>query len=224
MSAILDEKSFDGFAHIEKNVKDAIAFIRKNVASFDPGQVGVSFNGGKDSVVMVELLIAALGTSFFSKCVLFVLEEPDEFEELIEFRNNYVKNRLPSAFLLHSSASDSIREGLWRIKNETDIQMVFLGTRCTDPAGQHQCTPVSSTTVGWPPMLRVCPLFHWSVADVWNYIRLYRIPLCRLYEEGYSSLGSKSTSKKNPVLLSDTGEYKPAWCLRVDALERYGRS
>lgn len=224
MSDVLNEESVGDVDHMKKITEESIALIRKSVASLDPGQIGVSFNGGKDSVVMVELLIAALGVSFCSKCVFFVLEVPDEFEELIEFRNNYIKNRLPSAFLMHASASDSIREGLWRIKNQVDLQIVFLGTRCTDPAGQHQCTPVSPTTVGWPPMMRVCHLFHWSVEDIWNYLHLHRIPWCCLYEEGYTSIGTKSTSKKNPSLLIEKGEYKPAWSLSVNGSERYGRS
>lgn len=205
-------------------VRHASHIIQAATRSVQPSKIGISFNGGKDSVVMVEALISVLGISFVSQCVLFTLEEPDEFEELVDFRTKYVKNRLPLSNFLRASASDGIRNGLWRVKHQTDIDVVFLGTRCTDPAGKHQKDPVSPTTEGWPPMTRVCPLFHWSTKDVWRYIHQNQVPWCNLYEQGYSSIGLKSSTRRNPLLMCEvSGNYKPAWLLDGDHLERHGR-
>lgn len=209
-----------GFSFVIK----ALDIIKRAARSIPPNKIGISFNGGKDSVVMTEMLIAAMGISFVSQCILFVLEDPDEFKELVEFRTTYIKNRLPLSKLLREPAHDGMREALWRVKNQTSIDLVFLGTRFTDPAGTHQQTPVSPTTEGWPPMTRVSPLFHWGAKDVWNYILQNDIPYCRLYKEGYSSLGSRSSTNRNPLLLlPGEKKYKPAWSLTFDVLERNGR-
>jgi phosphoadenosine phosphosulfate reductase len=35
----------------------------------------------------------------------------------------------------------------------------------------------------------VSPLFHWSTADVWTYIRQNNVPYCDLYDQGFARLG-----------------------------------
>jgi len=54
-----------------------------------------------------------------------------------------------------------------------------------------------------PEHTRICPILHFTERDIWNTIRLYEIPYCTLYEQGYRSLGAKSTTRK----VSDI----PAW-------------
>ena len=38
-------------------------------------------------------------------------------------------------------------------------------------------------------MLKLNPLAHWSVADVWAYLSEYDVPYNRLYDHGYRSIG-----------------------------------
>ena len=54
-----------------------------------------------------------------------------------------------------------------------------------------------------PTHTRIHPILHFREKDVWNAIHRYKIPYCKLYREGYRSLGAKSTTGK----VSDL----PAW-------------
>lgn len=61
----------------------------------------------------------------------------------------------------------------------------------------------SRTDADWADgeLMRVLPLLEWSYADVWHYARSRRVPYCVLYERGYSSLGSRHSTRPNPRLL-----------------------
>jgi FAD synthetase len=71
--------------------------------------------------------------------------------------------------------------------------------------------------------MRVNPLLDWSYEDVWNFIQILKIPYCKLYDEGYTSIGSKSTTKRNETLHLGEGKYLPAFELKDESLERDGR-
>lgn len=47
-----------------------------------------------------------------------------------------------------------------------------------------------------PEHTRICPILHFTEKDLWDTYATFGIPYCRLYEEGYRSLGAKTTSKK----------------------------
>lgn len=67
-----------------------------------------------------------------------------------------------------------------------------------------------------PDHIRVHPLLHFKERDVWEAIRSHGIPYARLYEEGYRSLGAKSTTTKVTDL--------PAWEQDLEnTAERAGR-
>lgn len=210
--------------HFSELVKTSSNLIKKISSEFPPEKIGISFNGGKDSVLVMELLLLTLGVNFVSKCHTFVLDEPDEFEEVIQFREQYVKDRLPGTTLFHASASNGLCDGLWEVKNQLRIEAVFLGTRLSDPSGKYQKSPLAPTTTGWPPMLRACPLFYWNFEDVWKFILHHNVPRCALYEEGYSSLGAKALTSKNPNLQNPDGSFLPAWKLSACSWERCGRT
>ena len=54
-----------------------------------------------------------------------------------------------------------------------------------------------------PKHVRIHPILHFTERDVWDAIFKLKLPYCKLYELGYRSIGSKSTTIK----VSD----KPAW-------------
>eukprot|EP00796_Vickermania_ingenoplastis_P008641 gene8641-6070_t len=205
-------------------LRSAEEVIQLVAGKYPPQRIGISFNGGKDSVLMVELLLRTLGAAFVGQCRTFVLDEPDEFPEMIAFRDNYIQERLPQATVLHASAATGLRDGLWEVKRATDIEAVFLGTRRADPSGKYQSGPLAPTTTGWPPMLRACPLFDWSFESVWEYTLQHNIPRCPLYEKGYASLGGRNVTHRNPNLCQADGSFLPAWSLSSGDYERCGRS
>jgi molybdopterin-biosynthesis enzyme MoeA-like protein/3'-phosphoadenosine 5'-phosphosulfate sulfotransferase (PAPS reductase)/FAD synthetase len=74
-----------------------------------------------------------------------------------------------------------------------------LGTRTSDPnaAGQDVFAPSSHYM---PPFMRVNPILNWTYGHVWHFLRLFQLPYCSLYDEGYTSLGSTSDTLPCPAL------------------------
>lgn len=204
-------------------VREASAVIKSVTSAYSQERIGISFNGGKDSVVMMELLLLTVGEEYLSKCTIFVLEASEDFEELREFRNEYVSNRLPSCTFIHGSAENGICHGLWDLHKQSSFDAVFLGSRKTDPSGKYQGSALCPTTTGWPPLMRACPIFDWSYQDVWHFIITNSIPYCKLYSEGFSSLGLKGETKRHTSLVTSDGLFLPAWVLPLEEVEREGR-
>ncbi|CAF5194571.1 unnamed protein product, partial [Rotaria sp. Silwood1] len=76
----------------------------------------------------------------------------------------------------------------------------------------------SPTDPTWPAYMRCNPILNYSYNDIWIFLRKFDVPYCRMYDQGFTSLGDKETTIKNPKLLyknNDTGlmEYKPAYLL-----------
>ena len=67
-----------------------------------------------------------------------------------------------------------------------------------------------------PPHTRYRPILHFTERDIWDATLYFDIPYCPLYEQGYRSLGAKTTSSKT----SDV----PAWEQDLEnTVERAGR-
>ena len=126
-------------------------------------------------------------------------------------------------FLLDGGLKDAMTSYL---KSNPNIKAVILGTRSTDP-GNENVGNFAPSDGDWPTMMRVNPIIHWKYSDVWTFIRGLTIPYPTLYDNGYTSLGSRSNTLPNPNLAftDDKGRklYKPAYELQDGSLERAGR-
>lgn len=85
------------------------------------------------------------------------------------------------------------------------------------------------TDPNWPQIMRVSPLLDWHFSDIWDYLLFYKVPYCKLYDLGYTSLGSSSNTVRNPSLAYfDTNQgknvYLPAYKLINESEERSGRN
>lgn len=83
--------------------------------------------------------------------------------------------------------------------------------------------PLMTTDNGWPDFLRVHAILHWNYHEIWEYIRQENVPYCKLYDEGYTSLGDKSNTRPNPRLVGPGGVRSPAHSLTDPAEERESR-
>ena len=95
-----------------------------------------------------------------------------------------------------------------------------------DPGSQYQ-SQFSPTDGDWPSVMRVNPILNWDYSYVWTFLRGLYLPYPILYDQGYTSLGSRTSTTPNPNLgyKNEQGKekFKPAYCLEDGTQERAGR-
>jgi len=120
--------------------------------------------------------------------------------------------------------SHDFKKELADLIEKEHVKAVVMGNRRTDPFSDSLMMTTPSSE-GWPKFLRVFPILEWTYDDIWLFLRMIGLPYCKLYDQGYSSLGLKSNTIKNPYLKGDEEEYLPAYMLRDgDSLERESRA
>lgn len=225
---------------LKTKYNDAIYVIQRALALYAIEEVAFSFNGGKDSTVLLHLLRAAYflykkegnyccdgdpaarGLQFPIRTIYF--ESPSAFPEINSFTHDTA-----AAYGLHLDIiRQDFKSGLEAMLKDNPIRAIFLGVRIGDPTavGQEQFSPSSP---GWPPFMRVNPILDWSYRDVWAFLLKCKVPYCGLYDQGYTSIGSIYDTVPNARLCTGDStiskqEYKPAYQLSDGRLERAGRA
>ena len=217
--------------------REAILLIRRCYEIF-PGSISFSFNGGKDSTVVLHLMrmaLAEISTSSSSKestrhststsiCNLpcsetkaFYFKNNDCFEEEAAFIESTNKT-----YNLDVKYFDcKFKEGLDILTKKDGVKVIAMGTRRSDPHGKT-LERLSPSSPGWPNFLRLNPCLDWEYNDIWNFLRLFEIPYCKLYDQGYTSIGSKTNTIPNDALKVTESKYKPAYMLEDTTTERAG--
>jgi FAD synthetase len=102
-----------------------------------------------------------------------------------------------------------------------------MGNRKTDPFSSELKT-FQMTDESWPQVMRVFPLLDWSYSEVWQAMLVLGVEFCSLYNQGYTSLGNRKNTARNPALVykdsKGTECYKPAHTLANINEERAGRN
>lgn len=101
---------------------------------------------------------------------------------------------------------------------DNGVKAVFQGLRWDEQQARQKDAYFEDVPAGelTPPHTRYRPILHFTERDIWDTTRHYGIPFCSLYEQGYRSLGAKTTSTKS----CDT----PAWEQDLEnTVERAGR-
>jgi len=205
-------------------IKQGLGVLTDALRLYGADRVVTSFNGGKDAVVIMHLMRAAMAGYYNDKPggaravrVIF-FEQEDEFAEVEAF----VQQTVARYGLELLTYDVGFVPGLTQCIEQHGTQAFVLGTRVGDPnaVGQSLFTPSSD----WmPPFMRVNPVFEWGYAEVWAFLRQYGLPFCPLYCDGYTSIGKVSNTFPNPALKRPDGSYAAAWLLSDGQLERAGR-
>lgn len=214
-------------SHLKELEAEAIHIIREVAAEFDNPVMLYSI--GKDSSVMVRLAEKA----FYPGKVPFPLMHIDskwKFKEMIEFRDQYVKDH--DWDLIVESNMEAFKNGVGPFthgsKVHTDLMKTkalldgldkhkfdaaFGGARRDEEKSRakerifsfrdsfHQWDPKNQRPELWDiynakvhkgESIRVFPISNWTELDIWQYIRLEKIPIVPLY-----------FAKKRPVINMD---------------------
>ncbi len=182
--------------------RDTLAHILSIFDTYGSANVSLCFNGGKDCTVLLHLLAAALAHRGVSTglasipVVYFKFEE--ELPELDVFLSDCCRlYRFPLLTVTGATMKDCVSSLL---AQRPRTRAMFMGQRVGDP-GSASLSLVSPSDPTWPPLDRVNSILHWSYQQVWTFLLSLRLPFCRLYELGYTSLGARALTVPNPLLL-----------------------
>jgi len=146
----------------------------------------------------------------------------DIFNEEIDYIISILKLEDLPYLIIYSS---SFKDGLLYSTQQEDIKHIVMGVRHDDNRNTMSNTSnesfIRKSDCGYPEFMRIYPIFEFDYYDIWGLIILINYPYPILYDVGYSSVGRKSVTFKNQLLLySDGVQYLPAFCLEDIYSER----
>ena len=213
----------------QTQTRTSLSTIRTALSRYKLRELSLSYNGGKDCLVLLILFLASLHPlpdDGGLDCIpaIYALP-PDPFPAVEDFvrwsmRNYHLDVKKyttsPPASTLRSSFEDYL-------SHQPGIKAIFVGTRRTDPHGANLAS-FDRTNRGWPDFVRINPVLDWHYAEIWAFIRHLGLKYCPLYDQGYTSLGGRRDTRPNPNLRRGEDQpYRPAYELTEDVEERLGR-
>lgn len=179
-----------------------------------PKKSMITFTGGKDSMVMLYLIKMSsvnIPPSIFIDHKLH-FDETYEFVKKIKkdwkIKIDYVNDRYSLNKLMEEKSVVKRRELSRILKIKTIDQEIkknnwkamFVGIRWDEHPARSNEKFFSKRKNHY----RIHPILHFTEADIWEYIRKYKVPYNPLYDQGYRSVGEKDFTK--PVLDKDSPE------------------
>ncbi|EXF80877.1 phosphoadenosine phosphosulfate reductase [Colletotrichum fioriniae PJ7] len=237
---LADDQKTDVLRNVQKQLRASMGVVDEALARYSLEQISISYNGGKDCLVLLIILLAALARRYSSPPKASHTNGSNGTTSFPpEFQAVYIVSKHPFAevddFVETTSAeyhldvkryAMSMKDGLEAyLADRPNVKAIFVGTRRTDPHGE-KLTDFDPTDSGWPAFMRVHPVIDWHYAEIWAFIRHLEIPYCPLYDQGYTSLGGTQDTHPNPQLKTEGQNgagFRPAYELTEDDEERLGR-
>ena len=182
---------------IEDKVAMALERIRhfeKQALAMSPDGYFVAFSGGKDSIVVLDLIRRA-GVKHTAHFHMTTVDPP----ELLDFiRKNYagtvawerpekpmfqliVEKRMPPTRVVRYCCEKLKERG-------GDGRMVVTGVRWAESAKRSKRAMIE-TCMRNDHKVYLHPIIEWSDAEVWQYIRESRLQYPSLYDDGHKRIG-----------------------------------
>ncbi|XP_060519458.1 uncharacterized protein LOC132697815 [Cylas formicarius] len=210
----------------EAHIKSALQAIEKCFEMYQPQHVFLSFNGGKDCTVLhhlVQVVLKKKYSNLNAKLLCLYVRSNCAFKEQDDFIGQYSIHYNLEVVTIMSDIRQALADIL---AARPQLKACFMGTRRTDPFSDNLHT-FEMTDHDWPQVMRCNPLLNWHYSDIWDYLLYYKVPYCKLYDHGYTSLGNATNTIPNPYLSvfeGDTKSYLPAYKMLNERHERDGRN
>ena len=194
----------------------SISILEEALNKYDTNEIALPFNGGKDACVVFHLyrymLYKRKVPSENMNIIYFVNSR--EFDEIHEFMD-LLKNKYNLNYCVYNV---SFKDGMIKVV-EGGIKAILMGLRKGDPYSDDALV-FHNSSIGWPNFMRVNAILNVTYDVVWDFLLGAKLPYCKLYDEGYTSLGNIDNTIKNSALLQNDGTYLPAYKLIDLSLER----
>ncbi|KAL2182056.1 uncharacterized protein P884DRAFT_235481 [Thermothelomyces heterothallicus CBS 202.75] len=253
VDAFLAEQTDDRvLRNVQSQVRVSMGVIQEALRRYGPAHISLSYNGGKDCLVLLVLIMACLPA--YASTSGPAADDPDTTETIADPLPGHATtspvappSRLQAIYIVapdpFAEVEDFVEASEKRyhldlkrytlpmrpaleayLKDRPAIRAILLGTRRTDPHGEF-LTHFDPTDEGWPQFMRVHPVIDWHYVEIWAFIRHLHIPFCELYNRGFTSLGGVTNTRPNPALAvsGSPSVFRPAYELRDDDEERLGR-
>ncbi len=194
---------------LQEKVKKSHKIIREAAKKFPKEKIIVAWTGGKDSTVLLHLI-----RTVFKNTVPFPVMFNDstmEFGEIYEFIKQLSKDWSLNLIVVphsqaelnefHRTKSIERKKELSRLMKinainafleKNHIGAFMAGIRWDEHPARSKETYFSKRK----DHMRIHPILHFTEADIWAYIKTYKVPYVKLYDKGYRSLGEKPFTKK----------------------------
>ncbi len=196
----------------EEKIKKAKEVLKEAGNRWKHKEIAIAWTGGKDSTVVLHLTREVFGGKVPFR-VMFN-DSTIEFPEVYEFIKKLTKDwqldliwqkHLPEDLeAYHQAMEEGEREKAMEIMRIAKINAInyaldkykikafISGIRWDEHSarsGEKYFSPRSTHT-------RVHPILHFTLDDIWKYIKLFNIPYVSLYDKGYKSLGEAPFTKQ----------------------------
>lgn len=207
---VFDEVSRASARYMKKLVNDAANIIRgtANRTGFRDSPVYVSFSGGKDSLVTLDLTRKAMK----KQVKVFFADTGIEFPETVEFIRNYSKKNNLDIIIVE--AKEAFWESLpdfgppakdfrWCCKvcklapiNSVMEECVGKNRKCLTIDGKRKYESFARARIApseenpfIPGQVSVFPIRNWRAIEVWLYIYFRNLDYNPLYDMGFERVG-----------------------------------
>ena len=148
--------------------------------------MALSYKGGKESDIILHQFL-------YLDPFVFHINISNEFPEIIE-HIKYIEKLYNIVILKFNILDDAIDY----IKQK-HCYTIVMGNKKTDIGWANKQTSIKMGPKH-PMITSYNPLYEWSYKEVWNYITREEIPVCKLYEYGYTSISTSLNTFPNYFL------------------------